>query len=358
MDIDDYAGRDGMYALCERCLVLARQGDLDELVRALSTKAGRTYAKHEVPRIAAGALVLAGPAGIAAIASFLKSAGVGGLRAGAALRALWLASQGLPPIDSSLGIVYATEPASPELRAQARLVLDDFIAAAAESAEQSRVLLDLQFEESETSPGGSLPPFASHVLSVTRESSIVLTVALIEEWESLVERDLPEKEYQDFLEKHPVFVDPLAAEVLNRKRLGLELITDFVIRRHDARYVVVEIEKPQDRIFTQANDFGALFSHAMGQVLDFQGWVAENVAYAQRHLPGIESPHGVLIMGRRCEMTRDQKLKLRRWLHNSKNIEVLTFDDLSARARALHTSFRAGVQPRLSDGQTSTLAAE
>lgn len=343
MDVDDYAGRDGMLSLFDHCRQLAEKGKIDDLLQALATKAGRTYEKHEVARIAAGALVLAGPTGIAAIGRFLEEANVGGLRASAALRALWLASQGLPPVVSSLGISYTAEPVSAELQSQTRVILDDFIAAAATSAEHSRVLLALQHEESFLSPDGPLPPFAAHILSVTRESSIVLTVALIEEWESLVEQDLPERRYQDFLEEHPVFVDPLAAEVLNRQRLGLELVTDFVVRRHDFRYVVVEIEKPQDRIFTQANDFGSPFSHAMGQVLDFQGWIAENVAYAQRHLPRVENPHGVLIMGRRREMTAHQQSKLRRWLHNSKNIKVLTFDDVSERARALHASLRAGV---------------
>lgn len=349
MDVDDYTGREGMLAFFDDCRDLADEGKVSELVEALATKAGRTQEKHEVARIAAGALVSAGPTGIAAIGRFLESVEVGGLRASAALRALWVASQGLPPIVSSLGISYTAEPVGPELQAQARVVLDDFIAAAATSAEHSRVLLHLQYEESFLSPDGPLPPLAAHILRVTRESSIVLTVGLIEEWESLVERDLPEKTYQDFLEEHPVFVDPLAAEVLNRKRLGLELVTDFVVRRHDFRYVVVEIEKPQDRIFTQAGDFASSFSHAMGQVLDFQGWIAENVAYAQRHLPGIEHPHGLLIMGRRSEMTADQESKLRRWLQNSKNIEVLTLDDLSERARALHASLRAGVDPSVSD---------
>ena len=59
------------------------------------------------------------------------------------MRALWLAAQGLPPTVSSLGISYAVEPVGPELQAMARVVLDEFIASAATSAEHSRVLLGL-----------------------------------------------------------------------------------------------------------------------------------------------------------------------------------------------------------------------
>jgi hypothetical protein len=127
-------------------------------------------------------------------------------------------------------------------------------------------------------------------MQVIRDSSILLTDALNTRFAALVTAESKESDYQDFLESHPVFLDPLAAEVFNRQRLGLELITDFVARRHANRYVVVEIEKPQDALFTAAGDFTAGFTHAVGQVLDFQGWVASNIAYAQKHLPHIEAP--------------------------------------------------------------------
>ena len=35
---------------------------------------------------------------------------------------------------------------------------------------------------------------------------------------------------------------------------------------------MLEIEKPQDRIFNQNGDFSAAFTHAYGQVLDFLSW--------------------------------------------------------------------------------------
>ncbi|MGH3965670.1 MAG: Shedu anti-phage system protein SduA domain-containing protein [Pseudonocardiaceae bacterium] len=136
-------------------------------------------------------------------------------------------------------------------------------------------------------------------------------------------------------------LDPLAAEVIPKHRLGDDYITDFVIRRHDRRYLVVEIEKPQDRIFTPRNDFTAEFSHAMGQVLDFQGWVAERADYARSNLPNIENPRGLLVMGSRSALTEYQEKKLRRWCINSNSIEVATFDDLVISGRQLLASMRA-----------------
>lgn len=343
MDVDDYVGRDGMFALFEECMRLGAEADVETLINALTTRAGRTNEKAEVPRIVAAALVCAGEEGITALRHVLEDGEIGGMRASAALQALWLAASGRPLVASAYEFPYREVEVDPAIRERARITLDDFIAGAATNAERSRILVELQHRELLLNISLTLPSFNAHVLEVTREASIVLTMSLIEDWEALVERDGPESDFQEFLEKHPVFLDPLAAKVLNRKKLGLELVTDFVVRRHDLRHIVVEIEKPQDRLFTQNSDFTARFTHAYGQVLDFQGWVAENTAYAQKHLPSIESPHGLLVMGRRRDMTAGQEAKLRRWMVNSKSIEVLTFDDLSVRARALHASLRRAV---------------
>lgn len=55
--------------------------------------------------------------------------------------------------------------------------------------------------------------------------------------------------------------------------------------RHDGGWTLIEIERPQDKIFTTSDDFTSRFTHAFGQVLDFQQWVDQNVAYAQELLP-------------------------------------------------------------------------
>ncbi len=347
MHVDDYAGRDGMLALFHVCAQMVSDGDLGGLITALSTKASRTFEKQEVPRIAAAAIVALGRTGVDQLLVFLTKDRFGGIRGLAALHALWLAAAGRSVIESSLGIYYPELPVDADTRAYARSALDDFIASASTDADKYHLLLELQAGEitlgasqSDEAVGARLPPFTAHVLEVLRDSSIILTTDLIERFERLVSQDCAEDEYQAFLAAHPVFLDPLAAEIVDRQRLGLEFVTDFVIRKHDGTYVVVEIEKPQDRLFTVANNFTAAFTHASGQVLDFQGWVAENIAYARSLLPNIEAPQGLLIMGRRAGLSNRQAAKLRHWVFNSSRIDVLTFDDLCIRARALHASLR------------------
>lgn len=163
-----------------------------------------------------------------------------------------------------------------------------------------------------------------------------LTPAIMDAFDEMIDSHLPEEEYQRFLADHPIFLDPFASELIPKQKLGLEHVTDYAVRRHDGRWLLVEIEKPQDRIFTNANDFTSGFSHAFGQVLDFQRWVAANVAYARQLLPGITSPRGLLIIGRRNTLDVANRDKLQRFVDNSATIEVLTFDDLASNARALY----------------------
>ncbi|WP_326511507.1 Shedu anti-phage system protein SduA domain-containing protein [Clostridium intestinale] len=160
------------------------------------------------------------------------------------------------------------------------------------------------------------------------QTSINISSGMIEEFQELIQQDLREEEYQIFLNEHPVFLNPLAKSIIDKSRLGDDYITDFVIHLINEEYILVEIEKPKDNIFTVNNDFTSKFTHAFGQVLDFINWIEINISYARTKLPGIKSPKGMLIMGRRSSMSEEQKAKLKKYNENSHSIEILTFNDL------------------------------
>lgn len=165
-----------------------------------------------------------------------------------------------------------------------------------------------------------------------------LTTRLIEEFERLVEGELREEDYQQFLAAHPIFIDPQARKVKSKERLGLEKTTDYAICRSDDEWILVEIEKPQDRIFTKKDDFTAEFIHAFGQVLDFQEWVDTHAEYARHLMPVISSPKGILIIGRRNALSSQQEAKLKRWCINSQFVEVFTYDNVIQRTKNLNTN--------------------
>jgi hypothetical protein len=352
VDPDDFTGRQGLRELDRRCRELAASGsieDLETLRHLLLARAdGMNEKIIEVPRIVAAAFISRGPAGVEELRRLIVDA-PGIIYSAAIIETLWSASEGDLRPRSFFEIRYEPyDTPSDETRLAARSAFDDLVAQSQDDANLFHAVLDAAesaeiFSRSFPSADDNKAPLSSlsrGMMRAIRDSSILLTQNLIDEYVDLIRTSRPEAEYQRFLEEHPVFLDPLAAEMLPRARLGVELVTDFVLRRHDYRYLAVEIEKPQDPIFTQKNDFTREFSHAIGQVIDFQGWVADNVAYAQRHFPLIENPAGLLVIGCRSNLDDKQRAKLRRWCANSRTIEVLTFDDLAVRADALHRSIR------------------
>jgi hypothetical protein len=233
-------------------------------------RAGRTYEKHDVPRIVASALA-SQPDGIVQLLDLLPDA-PGHIYPFAAIETLWRIAEGSNVPQGILDISYKPYVIDKRTRDLAREKLVDLIVQAEHTPELFVIICAMLDEHAVSRPDPpELGAFAQFFLESIRESSIALTSSLLREFETLIQDVSRESEYQKFLERHPVFVDPLAAEVISQRKLGLEFVTDFVIRRHDYRYVVVEIEKPRDRIFTLKNDFTAEFTHAVGQVLDFQG---------------------------------------------------------------------------------------
>ncbi|MGE7999715.1 Shedu anti-phage system protein SduA domain-containing protein [Lysinibacillus sp. NPDC093190] len=180
--------------------------------------------------------------------------------------------------------------------------------------------------------------FTDYIFKIFRETSIKINRKVINNFEKLINTaNLTEEEYQKYLFNHPVLIDPLAKEIIPKQRLGSDYITDFVIRKFNDEYVLVEIEKPTTPIFTKANDFTSHFTHALGQVLDFQDWVERNIAYANNLMPSITAPKGLLILGMMSVLTEEQKRKIRRFnINNQGKVRVLTFDEVLENARKLY----------------------
>ncbi len=289
-----------------------------------------------VPQLAAIFATTQGAAGLQLLANVARTARIR-MRRRYALEALWRIATGRTPPLSGPGRVTAPPP-GPALQAQAGRIVDDLIAEAPHDSELFSVCLMLA--DTPDLDGEGSVSFATRFMQVSADAAILLTATLLDRFAALIAEQAPEAAYQTFLQAHPVLLDPLAAEVLPTAALGLEFKTDFVLRRHDNRYVVVEIEKPHDRLLTGKHDLSAAFTHAVGQVLDFQQWVADNAAYAQKSFPGIASPAGLLVMGRREGLPERARSKLNRWQTNSRHIELVTYDELLARGTTLLRSLR------------------
>lgn len=129
MNPDDYSDADGMLALHEACRSLAQRAeseDVAQLVRLMTNRAGRTYEKHEVPRIVAAAIA-ACPDGIIKLQELISEA-PGHIYPLAIIETLWRIADAQPVPDSMLGIKYSQYAFNEEQRTLARIALGDTIA--------------------------------------------------------------------------------------------------------------------------------------------------------------------------------------------------------------------------------------
>lgn len=217
-------------------------------------------------------------------------------------------------------------PLSVQTVQSATRALEDLYAEASSDPELfDRVISNMYHSTLTSAPDD---PWRTHALQLLSRGLIRVSPSILTRFDELLASGSREEVYQRFLAQHPVLLDPLAAEVVPKQRLGVEHATDYAIRRHDLRYVLVEIERPDTPVFTAAGDLSAPFTHAFGQVLDFLRWVERHAEYARHLMPGISSPSGLLVIGRRSSLDADHQEKLKRFVVNSAQIDVRTFDDL------------------------------
>lgn len=307
----------------------------------LLVKDRNTVDKFTIPALACRGFLDRGPDGVRIMASLLhKSDGV--ILPATIVECLWYAAHGhLAPISemrpSVLPGILERKPTSDTINA-AKWAFCDFVVQAQNDSKSFDLLIHFINTSGLKSYLGPVEPDALRrdVFKIITEASIKITTTLLDDFGNLISQSLNEEEYQKFLSNNPVLIDPIASRVINKQSLGVEFKTDFVVERLDGEFIVVEIEKPQDVIFTKSDDFSAGFTHAFGQVIDFLEWVDMHSSYARHHMPGISSPRGVLIMGLRTALSPFQAAKLKRFSINTPNIQILTFDDVLQRGHSLY----------------------
>jgi hypothetical protein len=110
--------------------------------------------------------------------------------------------------------------------------------------------------------------------------------------------------------------------------------SDFVFRRPENRYLLVEIERPDRKLFTEGGQQSAELTHAIQQTHDWLRYLGDHVHAMREGLPGIEPRVPCLVvMGRSRDLTPDNKRELAQIMLASPGVEIQTYDDLIASAR-------------------------
>ncbi|MEX5577632.1 Shedu anti-phage system protein SduA domain-containing protein [Pseudophaeobacter sp. A-200-2] len=96
----------------------------------------------------------------------------------------------------------------------------------------------------------------------------------LQEYQDLIE-DFSDDEpsFQQFFEANPQFLDPMAVEVWPEPNLFGSRKPDFVVKRSDGSYLVVEIECPSKALITKAGHPSADVTHAEHQATDYRKYM-------------------------------------------------------------------------------------
>jgi hypothetical protein len=169
-----------------------------------------------------------------------------------------------------------------------------------------------------------------------RISEREITAAMERYWR-LLDACAREEDVQSFLEEHIYFWTELMRHdtpcpLYSKIRLGSEYVVDFAYfdpSSNGPEWFLVEIERPcVGPIFVRNGDPSGKLMHAIAQVENWQEWIAKNLPYAQKLMPQVDRPFGLVFYGRRSELESEHA---------------------RARLRALNRRYRGHLQVRTLD---------
>lgn len=153
----------------------------------------------------------------------------------------------------------------------------------------------------------------------------------IGEYSEMLEEDLGEQEYQEFLEDNYWFFGPEYFDVERENPAGYGGRIDFLLKRTDGFHDIVETKKPDHELFTGSDTLSAKLKDTLSQIADYLDFYETNRLHHREQTGNdVYQPKGIIVIGRRNEDTQEAIKKHERVIHP--NIEILTYDDLKERA--------------------------
>lgn len=145
-----------------------------------------------------------------------------------------------------------------------------------------------------------------------------------------------EHDLQRCLTKYPILLGLDYRRVLPKHKLGSDYEMDYALELMDGSIDVMEIEASTHSLYKRNGDPTVALVHAEQQVLDWLAWLDEYSPYARAKLPGVRRPCGIVVIGRRTNLSDKNKERLRwRNMMHSGRLTVLTYDDLIDRCETL-----------------------
>ncbi len=194
-----------------------------------------------------------------------------------------------------------------------------------------------------------LPLPRQQTLAIPPTDPLTAVEATIDEFEQLLERpDVDEvRDIQPFLAdpKHWFLLSPGCRNVWQEKRLGNKYKVDYIVEEAQGTYVAIEIESPKKKAYKtgKVKDPYSDLTHAEQQVRDYCNYIDWNRDTVEREegLAEIFKPRGVVVIGRRRDLSDDGARKLKERNADSARYSIMVYDDLIDQARSMIRRLRA-----------------
>lgn len=159
---------------------------------------------------------------------------------------------------------------------------------------------------------------------------------VLRQFEELIEnRPDHEPAFQNILTAHPQLIDPMAFQVWPKPDLRGAKEPDFVVRRSDDSYLIVEIESPRKPLVTDSCQMSAFVTEAEKQAADYRSFLVRRFEDAKRHFPRFDEPDCLVVIGLEGLLREEQKAALRDANNNRHRLRIVGFDWLVKRSRAV-----------------------
>jgi hypothetical protein len=192
---------------------------------------------------------------------------------------------------------------------------------------------------------GDAPEIIGELFAALAARRIATGPATIRAFEQLMhDRPMDEPTFHTYFEEHPQLLEPTAAEVWSKPDLAGVREPDFVIRRTDDTYLIIEIETPAKPLITGANQLSAPATQAVAQATTYRSFLVERFQLAATHFPRFSEPDCLVVIGNESQLHADQLAALARENRSRAGLCIVGYDWIARRALAIAQNV---VEPRL-----------
>ena len=141
-----------------------------------------------------------------------------------------------------------------------------------------------------------------------------------------------EAQMQSFFEKNWALLEINARRILPKFNMGGENIPDFIEETSDFRYVIVEIEGPNEEIYTAETPprQARKLREADSQIKTYLSYAHNNILFLRQKLPFLsgEKIRGLIVIRKSSNLSPEQKKRLDQDRGFSKDFDIVTYDEL------------------------------